>query len=97
MEMSACAPLPPRSRKSTEGVKRKAASSVETGAAACAFRSKSGVDTNTLRVGELWLPAIPTSSICNERKVIESTSCAATCRADSKRMDIDTESTPIVT
>ncbi len=98
MEMSACVPLPPRSRRSTDGERRSAASRVWTGAAAWAFRSKSGVSASELRVGALWLPEMPTLSILRLRiAAVVSALCAQAASLASKRMDIPTESTPRVT
>ena len=98
MKMSACMPLPPRSRISTEGARRRADSRVWTGAAACAFRSKSGVCDCMLRVGADWLPEMPTSSILSVlRTAAVSASCADACCVASKRIDIVTARTPMVT
>lgn len=90
--------LAPRSRISTEGARRRADSRVWTGAAACAFRSKSGVCDCTLRVGADWLPEMPTSSILSVlRTAAVSASCADACCVASKRIDIVTARTPMVT
>ena len=97
-EMSACAPLPPRSRMSTEGVRRRADSSVWTGAAAWALRSKSGVCDCALRAGAVWLPVTPTSRIRSVfMTAVVSEVCADAPCVASSRIDIPTASTPIVT
>lgn len=54
--MSACVPLPLRSRRSIAGLKRSTDSRVWTGAEAPAFRSKTEVDDIVLRVGGSFHP-----------------------------------------
>ncbi len=98
IEMSACTPLPPRSRKSIAGTGRSAASRVWKGAAAALLRSKSGVCVIALRVGLARLPVTPTSSICMMRSTVsESEVCVCATSVAGKRIDIETERTPSVT
>ena len=98
MEMSACMPLLPRSRRSTDGARRRAASSVWRGAAAWVFRSKSGVCICTVRVGADCRPEMPTSRMRSVFMTADvSAGCADAPHGASSRIDIPTQSTPMVT
>ena len=97
--MSACVPLPLRSRRSIAGLKRSTDSRVWTGAEAPAFRSKTEVNDIALRVGVAFTPVTSTVSISSSLAIVsESTVCACTGVVVDRRMvDIETERTPIVT
>ncbi len=97
--MSACVPLPLRSRRSIAGLKRSTDSRVWTGAEAPAFRSKTEVDDIVLRVGVAFTPVTSTFSISSSLAIVsESTVCACTGVVVDRRMvDIETERTPMVT
>ena len=77
--MSACVPLPLRSRRSIAGLKRSTDSRVWTGAEAPAFRSKTEVDDIVLRVGVAFTPVSSTFSISSSLAIVsDSTVCACT-------------------